>query len=125
MAVDPVNVDDPVPQRLIKLDRRLRNLYRAVGGIVQYLDLELVRGIIQVAAGPNKPVDDKLLVKDGELQGDARKLSEVRLRLVHSILPVLVVAEDQLVAMDAVEGEDDHHQEVRNQECGVERIPVV
>ena len=112
-------------QRLVKLDRRLGDLYRAVGGVVQYLNLQLVGGIIQVAAGLDEPVNDELLVEDGELQSDGWKLGEMRRRLPHSILPVLVIAVNQLIAMDAVEGEDDHHHEVGNQQRGIKRIPAV
>ena len=107
VAIDPVDVDDPVAEGLIKLHHAAwATSYRAVGGVVQYLDLQLVGGIIQIAAGLDQPVDDELLVEDGELQGDAGKLCEMRRRLSHRVLPVLVVAVDQLVAMDAVKGKD-------------------
>ena len=49
----------------------------------------------------------------------------MRAGLVHSILAVLVVAVNQLIAMDAVERKHYHHKEVGNQECSVKRIPVI
>ena len=125
MTIDPVNVGDPVSQGLIKLYGRLGNFYRAVGGVVQNLNLQLVGRIVQVAAGLDQPVNDELLVEDGELHGDAGKFGEVRLGLARSVLAVLVVAVDQLIAMNAIEGENDHHDEVGNQECGVKRVPVI
>ena len=64
MTIDAVNVGDPVSQGLIKFYRRPGDIYGVVSGVVKYLDLQLVGGIIQVAAGPDQAVDDKLLIKD-------------------------------------------------------------
>ena len=77
MAIDAVNVDNSVSEGLIKLHGRLGNFYRAVGGVVQNLNFQLVCGIIQVAAGLDQPVNDELLVEDGELHRDAGKFGEV------------------------------------------------
>ena len=49
----------------------------------------------------------------------------MRAGLVHSILAVLVIPVNQLIAMDAVKRKHYHHKEVRNQECSVKRIPVI
>src|SRR5450631_1135754 len=114
VAIDPVNVDDPVAERLIKLHSRLGNLHRVIGGIVQYLDFQLISGILEIATGLDQAIDDELLVEDGELQGDGRELCKMRLWLSHRVLPVLVVAVNQLIAMDAVKGKDHHYDEVGN-----------
>ena len=46
-------------------------------------------------------------------------------RLPHCVLPVPVVAVNQLVAMDPVEGENHHHDEVGNQQRGIKSVPVI
>ena len=46
-------------------------------------------------------------------------------RRAHLLLAVPVIAVNQLVAMNAVEGEQDHHDEVRNQEREVEAIHLI
>ena len=60
---------------------------------------------------------------DGELDGDERKfvLGEARGRLVgvRGFALVAVVEPDELIAMDAVEGEDDHYDEVGHEEADV------
>ena len=49
----------------------------------------------------------------------------MRRGLMYSILPVSVIAVNELVAMDAVKGKDDHYDEIGNQQRGVKRVPVV
>ena len=44
---------------------------------------------------------------------------------MRGVAAVLVVEIDELVAMDAVEGEDDHHDEVGNEEAGVKEIGAI
>ncbi len=56
---------------------------------------------------------------------DARELFEERGRFLGGVLAVLVVEIDELVAMQAVEGQDDHHDEVRDEQRGVEPVPAV
>ena len=92
-----------------------------VGGVVEELDLEAVAGVVEAAAGVDEAVDDELLVVDGELDGDEGELvfGEVRGRLGRTWLrcAVAVVEPDELVAMDAVERQDDHHDEVRDEQA--------
>jgi hypothetical protein len=125
MAIDTVNVLDPVSEGLVSLYRGLGHLDSAIDGVVQYLDLQLIGGIIQVAAGLNEPVNDELLIEDRKLQGDAGKLGETGSRLPHGVFPLPVIPVNQLIAMNPVKGEDDHHDEIRNQERGVEGVPAI
>ena len=46
-------------------------------------------------------------------------------RLFGGVLAVLVVEIHELVAMHAVERQDDHHDEVRDEQRGVEPVPAV
>jgi hypothetical protein len=101
--------------------RSLGDLDGLVGGVVEDLDLEAVAGIVEAAAGVDEAVDDELLVEDGELDGDegaARLSGSARAARagVAALLLVAVVEPDELVAMDAVEGEDDHHDEVGDEQ---------
>jgi hypothetical protein len=41
------------------------------------------------------------------------------------ILAVAIVQPHQLVAMNAVERQDDHHHEVRHQQRDIERVPAI
>jgi hypothetical protein len=48
-----------------------------VGGVVEDLDFELFGRIFHRANGLNEAVDDKLLVEDGQLDGDAGQFLEM------------------------------------------------
>ena len=100
-----------------------------VGGVVEDLDLEAVARVVDAAEGVDEAVDDELLVEDGELDGDEGELAlrEVRGRSVGvGSLPLVAEVEpDELIAVDAVEGEDHHDDEVRHQQADVEGVPAV
>ena len=134
VAVGAVEVDDGLRREAfgaggIALDDGFGDDGGLVGGVVEDLDLEAVARILDAAAGVDEAVDDELLVIDGELDGDEGELvfGEARGRLVRvrGLALVAVVEPDELVAMDAVEGEDDHHDEVRDEQADVEGVPAV
>ena len=77
MAVGAVNVDDGMAQRRIARHNACGHLLGLVGRVVQHLDLELVARILHGADRLDQPVDDELLVEDGQLHGDPRQLVEV------------------------------------------------
>jgi hypothetical protein len=100
-----------------------------VGGVIEDLDLEAVAGIIQTATGVDEPVDDELLVKDGQLDGDEGKLAFGKLGggliPLGGVLAVAVLEPDQLIAVHAVEGEDQHDDEVGNKQADIEGVPAI
>jgi len=113
------------PWGLISLYCRLGHLDGVVRGVVQYLDVQLAGWIIQVAAGLNEPVHYELLIEDRKLQRDAGKLGEMGLRLAHGVFAIPVIPINQLITMNPVKGENDHHDEIGNQERGVEGVPAI
>ncbi len=100
-----------------------------VGGVVEDLDLEAVARVFDAAAGVDQAVDHELLVIDRELEGDEGELvfgeAGGRLVGVGGLALVAVVEPDELVPMDAVEGQDDHYDEVGDEEADVEGVPAV
>src|ERR1700749_765712 len=73
----------------------------------------------------NQPVHHELFVEDRQLHCNRGKLSKPLLRLMNSVFAVYVVAKNELVTVNAVEGENPHHHKIRNQQCGIERIPAI
>jgi hypothetical protein len=123
VAVGAVHVDDGVSEGGVAGDDLLGDLLGFVGGVVEDLDFELFGGVVHGADGFEEALDDELLVVHGQLDGDARQFFEVGGRVGLVILAVLVVEVDERIAMDAVDGEDDHDGEIGDQERGVEGVP--
>ena len=98
-AVGAMVIADVVSERGVAFDHAARHLDGLIGGIVEYLDLQLLARIIDLADALHQPVDDVLLIEDGELNGDARQLGEVRRRVRHLVLAVLVIEVDELIAV--------------------------
>ena len=71
VAVGAVNVDDGMAERGVAVDDAAGHFLGFVGGVVENLDFELLARIFNGADGFDQPVDDKLLVEDGQLDGDA------------------------------------------------------
>ena len=102
---------------------------RLIGRIIQHLNLKPVARIIQLANRIDQPVDHELLVEDRQLDRHKRQLSfskpHRRLIPLRRVLLVLEVQPHQLIPMDPIERQDDHHDEVGNQHRRIERIPAV
>jgi hypothetical protein len=49
----------------------------------------------------------------------------VRLVVLRGIPPVAVIKPHKLIAVNAVERQDDHHDEVRNEQGDIERVPAI
>jgi len=111
-TVGAVQVDDVVAESAVAVDDELGDCLGLVGGVVEDLDFEEVGGVFEAAGGVDEAIDDELLVVDGELDGDAGELVEAAGGLMSGVLLVVVVLPDQLVAVQAIDGEDDHDQEI-------------
>ena len=112
-------------KRAIPRDDVAGDLLRLIGGVIQHLNLQPVRRVLELAAGINQAIDDELLVIDGKLHGDVRQIGEAPQRLFGCVLLMLVVQIDQLVTVHAIEGEDHHYDEVGDQQRGIKRVPFV
>ena len=125
VTVGAVDVDDGCPKSGVAVDDGGGNIRGFIGGVVENLDFELFARVLHGADGLDKAVDDELLVKDGQLDSDARQLSELPGRVGIVVLPVLEVLVTHGVTVNAIEGKQNHHREVGQQHAGVEDIPVV
>ena len=76
VAVGAVEIDDGMAEGRIALDDGFGNYFGFVRGVVEDLDFEPVAGIVELTDGIDEAIDDKLLVEDGELDGDAGELLE-------------------------------------------------
>src|SRR5208283_1305574 len=125
VAVGAVNVDDVVTERGVTLDDGGGDIARLVGGVVEHLNLDLLARVLHGADGLDETVDDKLLVEDGQLDGDGGKLEKMAWRIGFVVLAELEVVVAHGIAVNSVDGEKDHHHEIRNQHAGIEEVPVV
>src|SRR5581483_10460491 len=134
MTVGAVEVDDGLRREAfgsggVALDDGFGDGDGLVCGVVEELDLKAIAWVVDAAAGVDEAVDDELLVVDGELDGDEGELAlrELCGRLVRvgGFALVAVVEPDELVAVDAVEGEDHHHDEVGDEQADVEGVPAI
>ena len=125
VTIGAVNVSDGVAQSRIARHNGGGHLLSFVGRVVQHLNIQFLARILHGADRLNQPVDDELLVEDGQLHGHARQLREVLrgVRMVVLLEFVVVVAHG--VTMNAVVREGDHHREVRQQHRQIKPVPVV
>ena len=125
VPVGSVYVIDRVPERRVARHNRRRHLLRLVRGVVQHLDLEPVFRILHRAHGLDEPVNDELLIEDGQLHRHARQLCEEARRVRFVIAAVLEILIAERITVHAVERQHDHHNEVRREEQGIEPVPVM
>ena len=111
--------------RGVVLDQAARDGLGFVGRIVEHLHIELVERILQAADRIQQALDHELLVENGKLHRHPRQIRKVPGRLGGAILPVLVIKIDQHVAVHAVRGQQDQHDEVGDQQRHVKGIGVV
>jgi len=125
VTIFAVHVDDGVAEGGVTLDDAGGYLLGFVGGVVEKLNLKLVGGVLHGADGFYQPVDDELLVVDGQLHGDARQFGEVASRLRIVVLLVLEIEVDQCIAVNAVDRKEDHDRKVGEQQRCIETVPAV
>src|ERR1017187_6141095 len=122
-----MQVIDGMSQRSVAIDQNAGDLHGFVGGIIQQLDVEFVFRIFEAADRVKQPFHDVLLVKNGQLHGDARQVFGVKMRcgFRRLVLFVLVIKIDQPVAVSSVCRQNNQHDEIGNQQRQVERVDLV
>ena len=120
VAVGAVVILDGVAQRPVALHQRLGEGRGIVGGIVQHLNLQQFLGILDLDHLFDQPLHHVALVVKRKLDGHRRQLFEALRRPGSGLLPVLEIRADDLVAVDAVNREDDQNREVGDQHGPVE-----
>src|SRR5579862_5129179 len=118
-------VNDGVTQCRITLDQIAGNVDGFVCRIVQQLNVEFFARISQLADRIQQPFDDVLLVENWQLHGDPWQIVESGRRLNRAPVFVLVIKIDQYVTMNAVAGQQNQHNEIRDEQRSIEGISVV
>ena len=76
LAIVAVQVNHWISQGGVALHQKAGDLNGFVGRVVEQLDVEFFPRIVEPADGVEQPVHHVLLVKDGQLHGDARQVVE-------------------------------------------------
>lgn len=92
-----------------------------VGGIVQDLNLQEMAGVVHLDDLIDEAFDDVTLVVERELNGNGREFGEQLRGRGKEVFAVLEVAADNLVAVDAVEGENEKNGEIGDEQRIIER----
>src|SRR6185312_15929372 len=96
-----------------------------IGGIVEYLNFELLARILHLADGIHQAINDKLLIENGQLYSYPGQISELLLRRIGAILAVLVIKIDKHIAVDSIRRQDDEDREIRNEQREIKSIRPV
>src|SRR5256885_15615511 len=118
-------IRDRKPTDSISVDHAAGDRASFVGGVIEKLDIEFLKRVIQSADGVQQPLDYKPFIKNRELDRNPRELRELETRLDRVVLLVLVIEIDQYVAMDAVRGKQDENHKIRNQQGQIEGVGVI
>ncbi len=125
VPVGAMDVDNGMAERCVAGHNARGHFGRLIGRIVEHLDFKLFTRVLDGAHRIHQPVNDKLLVEDGQLDGHVGQFVKVPGRIGVVVLAEFKVVVAQRVAMNAVEREQDHDREIRQQHGGVEPVPVV
>ena len=125
MAVSAMVVADGVAERHVALDEAAGHVDGFVGGIVEHLDVEFLRGILQLADGFEQALDHVLLVEDRQLDGNARQIRKTGSGRRGAFFSMLVIEIHQHIPVHAVTGKQNQDDEIRNEQGHVKGVGVV
>ena len=125
LAIGAMDINDVVAQRRIAFNHAACHVDRLVSRIVEHLDLQPLARILHLADAIDQAVNDVLFVEDRQLDGDLRQLLEMRFRIGDSILAMLVIEIDELIAVHSVRGQEDQDNEVRNEQRRIEGVGLI
>ena len=125
VAVGAVDVLDGLAERLVAGNDVRGDFGALVGGVVEDLDFELFARVLHGADSLDEAVDDELLIEHGQLDGDAGKLVEVADGIRVVVLFVFEVLVAHRIAVNAIDGQDDHDEEVGDEQREVKPVPLV
>ena len=125
VAVGAVVVFNGVAERAVAFDEGAGKGRGVVGGIVQHLDLEQFLGIVHLDGLFDQAFHHVAFVIERQLDGDTGQLFEALGGLDGSLLLVLEIRADDVVAVQAVYGEDGQNGEVGNEHRPVEPRQLV
>ena len=125
VAVGAVVVFNGVAERAVAFDEGAGKGRGVVGGIVQHLNLEQLLGIVHLDGLFDQAFHHVAFVIERQLDGDTGQLFEALGGLDGSLLLVLEIRADDVVAVQAVYGEDGQNGEVGNEHRPVEPRQLV
>src|SRR5208283_2630251 len=123
-AVGAMNVDDRQARGGVAFHAGARDFAGFVGGVVEHLDVQQLAGILELGNGVDQALDDVALIEDGKLYGNLGPVFHAR-RNCRNVFAVDVVIVNQGVAVQAVERQNEKHDEVGNHHRQIEGIGVV
>jgi hypothetical protein len=118
-------VGDGVADCRVSLHQAPYDLHGLVGGVIEHLDIQLLARIIQLTNAVNQPLGYVALIEHRKLHRNPGQFFEMSGRFCRPLLSILVIEVDQDVAMQTVRGQQNQHNEVRNQQGNIESIGVV
>jgi hypothetical protein len=95
-----------------------------VGGIVEDLNLQNVAWVIKLRSGFDQAVDDVPFVVNRKLNGNFGPSCNFGGR-ARDIFAIFVIVINQGVAMNAVGGQDNHHEKIRKHDGKIKRIELI
>ncbi len=87
------------------------DLFAAIGGVVEHLNLKAVLGIFNAAGGVDDALDHAAFIEDGELHGDLRQVGEPR-GGARGLFAVAGKEIDQPIAVNAIDANEYKQQEI-------------
>ena len=98
---------------------------RVVGRIVQHLNLQQCFRVLDFRHFIDQALDDVALVVNRQLDGHRRQLRKTYPRIFRGVLPVLEISTDDIVAMQAVDGENGKRSEIGDEQRPIEPIQLM
>src|ERR1700733_4971166 len=95
-----------------------------IGGIVEDLNFQKVARVIKLRNGFDQAIDDVAFVVDGKLNGNFGPSCNFGGR-PREVFAIFVIVVNQGVAMNAVGGQDNHHEKIRKHDGEIERIQLI
>src|SRR5579862_7218433 len=118
-------VFDREAQGAVPLDQRFRKRMRVVCRVVEDLNLEQSGGIFDFRDFVDKPLHHVTLVIQWKLNGDGWELLEAGWRVTDGLLPMLEVSTDNIIAVQAIHGENRQNGKVRDEHRPIEPAQLV
>ena len=123
-AVAAMEIAHAVPSGGILPDELFGNLAGFVGRVVEHLDFQLFARVVERRGGFEQPADDIAFVVERQLNRNRGQVLEP-LRWHGRLMPVPQVEIDEVVTVEPVDGQEDQHKEVGNQNGEVKGVGAV
>src|SRR5438094_6895676 len=117
LSVCTMVIRDRKPTGSISVDHAAGYRASFVGGVIEKLDVEFPKRVIQSADGIQQALDHKPFIKNRELDRNPRELRELATRLDRVVLLVLVMEIDKDVEIETRRHRREQHEQLRTAEA--------